>query len=61
MSEPDGGKRKAVGPPWRFSKTPAKLARGTPALGEHAAYVYGELLGISQREMDALVREKVIW
>lgn len=60
MAEPDGGKRKAVGPPWRFSKTPAKLARGTPALGEHEAYVYGELLGLAQSEIDALVRGKVI-
>jgi crotonobetainyl-CoA:carnitine CoA-transferase CaiB-like acyl-CoA transferase len=61
MREPDGGKRKAVGPPWRFSKTPAKLARGTPALGEHEAYVYGELLGFAPDEIDALVRDKVIW
>jgi benzylsuccinate CoA-transferase BbsF subunit len=61
MREPDGAKRKAVGPPWRFSKTPAELARGTPALGEHEAYVYGDLLGLTQIEINTLVREKVIW
>jgi crotonobetainyl-CoA:carnitine CoA-transferase CaiB-like acyl-CoA transferase len=61
MSEPDGGKRKAVGPPRRFSKTPAKLACGTPALGEHESYVYSELLGLASNEIEALVRDKVIW
>ena len=61
MAEPDGGRRKAVGPPRRFSKTPAKLARGTPTLGEHEAYVYGELLGLTQREIDTLALEKIIY
>jgi benzylsuccinate CoA-transferase BbsF subunit len=61
MANPDGQHRKVVGPPWRFSKTPAKLARGTPALGEHEDYVYGKLLGLTPQEMDALIREKVIY
>jgi crotonobetainyl-CoA:carnitine CoA-transferase CaiB-like acyl-CoA transferase len=61
MTEPDGSRRKVVGPPWRFSRTPARLARGTPALGEHEARVYGELLVLSQAEIDTLTVGKTIY
>lgn len=57
-----GRRRAAVGAPARFSKSdnPA-IERGTPGLGEHEDYVYGELLGIGRREYDALVAEQVIY
>jgi crotonobetainyl-CoA:carnitine CoA-transferase CaiB-like acyl-CoA transferase len=37
------------------------IARGTPKLGEHEDYVYGELLGMSQAERQALQDEQVIY
>ncbi|MBE0694850.1 MAG: CoA transferase, partial [Aquamicrobium sp.] len=60
--EGDGRRRAAVGAPARFSKSdnPA-IERGTPGLGEHEDYVYGELLGIGRREYGALVAEQVIY
>jgi len=60
MSGPNGESRKVVGPPWRFSRTPAKLARWTPKLGEHNDYVFGELLGLSSAEIGKLIEAKVI-
>lgn len=62
VTETDGRQRAAVGLPMRFSKQdgPA-IERGTPALGEHESYVYGELLGISRAEYAALVADKVVY
>lgn len=61
MVGPNGESRKVVGPPWRFSRTPAKLERWTPKLGEHNHYVFGELLGLSPEEIENLVQAKVIY
>ncbi|MGZ8266160.1 MAG: CaiB/BaiF CoA transferase family protein [Burkholderiales bacterium] len=61
LTGPDGESRKVVGPPWRFSRSPAKLERWTPALGEHNDYVFGELLGLSRTEIDELVAARVIY
>lgn len=55
-----GETRKVVGPPWRLSRTPASLRSWTPELGEHNHYVFGELLGMTDGEIEALKQEKVI-
>ena len=54
------GRRPIVGAPWHFSKTPFDIEKGAPNLGEHNAYVYGEILGYSAEEIETLIREKVI-
>ena len=61
MTGPDGETRNVVGPPWRFSSTPAALERWTPKLGEHNEYVFGELLGLSRAEISTLVAEEVLY
>jgi benzylsuccinate CoA-transferase BbsF subunit len=61
MVGPEGESRRVVGPPWRFSRTPAKLEGWTPKLGEHNQYVFGELLGLSGEEIDELIAAKVIY
>lgn len=58
---PQGEQRKVVGPPWRFSRTPARLERWTPKLGEHNDYVFGELLGMTRQEIAVLVDARVIY
>ena len=40
-----------------LSKTPAKLYRSAPRMGEHTEYVCRELLGMSQEEFDACLME----
>jgi crotonobetainyl-CoA:carnitine CoA-transferase CaiB-like acyl-CoA transferase len=62
VTESDGRERAAVSFPARFSKSPGVgIDRGTPRLGEHESYVYGELLGIGAKEYDALVADGIIY
>ena len=62
VAESGGGERAAVGYPGRFSKSDAAtIERGTPDLGEHEEYVFGELLGIGGQEYRALVDQQVIY
>ena len=62
VNEPDGKDRAAVGVPMRLSKgDEIGIARGTPQLGEHEDYVYGDLLGMTQAERQALQDEEVIF
>ena len=48
------------GMPLRFSETDWEIARGAPLLGEHNDLVFGELLGLSEAEREALRVEAVI-
>lgn len=62
VQEPDGKERAAVGAPMRLSKgAEVGIDRGTPKLGEHEDYVYGELLGMSKAERQTLQDEQVIY
>ncbi len=55
------GRLYAVAPPWKFSETPARVAKAAPQLGEDNDYVLRELLGLSQKEIDKLTKEKVLY
>ena len=57
---PNIGRRVALGPPWKFSATPARVKHCGPLLGEHTEYVLGELLGMSKEEIAALKKEGVL-
>ncbi len=46
--------------PWRFSRTPARVHRPAPGLGEHNALVLGDLLGLSKDEIAGLQEQGVI-
>ena len=62
VAEPDGTIRAAVGVPMRLSKgEEIGIHRGTPKLGEHEDYVYGELLGLTKAERQALEDTEVIY
>jgi len=60
VQHPAIGKRLVVNAPWKFSATPAEVSRYGPLLGEHNQYVFGELLGLPQDEIQRLVAEGVI-
>ncbi len=57
ITHPLIGERLEVGPPWKFSRTPAGIRRPSPLLGEHNQYVLGDLAGMSQDEIDRLTEE----
>lgn len=62
VAEPDGKRRAAVGVPMRLSKgADIGIHSGTPKLGEHEDLVYGELLGMSRAERQALEDAEVIF
>ncbi len=54
------GSRLSLGPPWRLSDTPAAVRGPSPCLGEHNSYVFGQLLGMPEAEIEALVRDGVL-
>ncbi|HEX7856471.1 MAG TPA: CoA transferase [Sphingobium sp.] len=62
VAEPDGKERAAVGVPMRLSKgSDIGIERGTPKLGEHEDYVYGDLLKMTKVERQRLEDEEVIY
>jgi crotonobetainyl-CoA:carnitine CoA-transferase CaiB-like acyl-CoA transferase len=62
VQEPDGKERAAVGVPMRLSKGPEiGIHRGTPKLGEHEDYIYGELLGMSSATRQVMQDAEVIY
>jgi crotonobetainyl-CoA:carnitine CoA-transferase CaiB-like acyl-CoA transferase len=48
------------GIPWRLSDTPGRIRRPAPLLGEHNQYVFGELLGLPDVEIQRLVEAGAI-
>ena len=52
--------RAMVGPPFHFSKTPARLDRPAPLMGEHNHYVLGEILGLSDEKIHELEKNGVL-
>ena len=62
VKEPDGTLRAAVKVPMRLSKGgDIGIDRGTPKLGEHEDYVYGELLGLTREARTSLENDEVIY
>jgi crotonobetainyl-CoA:carnitine CoA-transferase CaiB-like acyl-CoA transferase len=60
VTDVEEGARPIVAAPWHMSKTKTTIARGAPLLGEHNGYVYREILGLSGKDQQELVREGVI-
>lgn len=48
------------GPLWRYGRTPGHVRTAGPNFGEHNEYVFRTLLGLAEREVEALQREGVI-
>ena len=53
------GRFSYLGQPSRLSRTPAKLYRDAPCLGEHNEYICYEILGMSEAEYDRCLVEGV--
>ena len=49
------------GAPWKFQESPVQVRAHGPFLGEHNADVFGHLLGLDEKEIEQLTREKVIY
>ena len=54
------GMLKVVNSPIKLSRTPVKLERASPVLGEHTEEVFTNLLGLSKEDIAKLKEEKTI-
>ncbi|MBI3329067.1 MAG: CoA transferase [Nitrospinae bacterium] len=57
VTHPEAGTHVYPGLLWKMSKTPASIRRPPVRMGEHNAYVYRELLGLSDAEIEELRAE----
>lgn len=55
------GRKTVISPVWKLSETPLRVRGPAPLFGEHNNYVFGQLLGLSEAEIEALKQERVIY
>jgi CoA:oxalate CoA-transferase len=54
VEHPEAGKFRVVNTPFKFSRTPNKVAQASPELGQHTQEVLSQLLGMNHQEIKAL-------
>ncbi len=59
IAHPEAGTHTTPGVSWKMSRTPGRIERPAPCFGEHNRYVFGELLGMSDAEIEQLAQEGV--
>jgi crotonobetainyl-CoA:carnitine CoA-transferase CaiB-like acyl-CoA transferase len=60
VTHPEAGAHPYIGMYAKLSKTPGYIRKPAPCLGEDNRYVFEELLGLSQEEMDELEQQGII-
>lgn len=60
LNHPEVGPIHAEAPPFILSKTPFKIDRAAPCLGEHNELVFKKFLGYSDEEYEKLVKDGII-
>lgn len=59
LTHPVAGDVETIGPPVKFSRTPAQVRQPSPLLGQHSSEVLAEA-GYSPAEIDQLVRKRAV-
>jgi crotonobetainyl-CoA:carnitine CoA-transferase CaiB-like acyl-CoA transferase len=54
QTQPSSGTFEYVGPLWKLPETPVEFSQAPVMFGEHNAYVYREVLGLAEDEIEAL-------
>ena len=60
VHHPESGPYQQVTTPWQLSQSPRRTTAPAPSLGEHNAYVLGDILGLSEQDIAALAKEGII-
>jgi CoA:oxalate CoA-transferase len=60
VEHPEAGKFRVVNTPFKFSRTPDKVEKASPDLGQHTQEVLGHLLGMTHQEIATLRGQGVI-
>lgn len=58
VTDEDGQSRSILGPSWKMSRM-AEITDDAPKLGQHNAYVLGDILGLSAREQQQLAEDGI--
>ncbi|NQT71928.1 MAG: CoA transferase [Chloroflexi bacterium] len=61
VDHPILGRKTVIDTVWKLSGTPLEVNRPAPLFGEHNQYVFGELLGLSDSEIEKLKKKKAIF
>jgi crotonobetainyl-CoA:carnitine CoA-transferase CaiB-like acyl-CoA transferase len=57
---PAAGEVRMPGAPYKFSRTPWRIVRGAPRLGQHNRQIFCERLGLAESELSALADQNLI-
>lgn len=60
VEHPEAGKFTVVNTPFKFSRTPYKVEKASPELGQHTQDVLSSLLGMTHQEIEKLKDEGVV-
>ena len=60
VNHPIAGSLQIVGPPVKFSKTPGRVTKPAPLLGEHTEEILRDLIGYNTEDIEHLKDEGVI-
>lgn len=60
IDHPEAGRHKYCRSPINLSKTPTDSSRPAPCLGQHNRYVLGEIVGLTETEIDRLEEKGII-
>jgi crotonobetainyl-CoA:carnitine CoA-transferase CaiB-like acyl-CoA transferase len=60
VNHPESGLYQQVTTPWQLSTSPRRTTSPAPSLGQHNAYVLGDILGLSEQEIATLAKEGII-
>ena len=60
VDHPQTGAYLHAGTPWRLSRSPSRVRRPAPALGQHSDQVLSTLLGVSEDELLSLLERGII-
>ena len=60
VDHPEAGTMELIGPRFKLSGAPTQISKPAPCFGEHNAYVFRGLLGMSEAEFNEAVQKGVI-
>lgn len=60
VEHPEAGTHPCIGMPWKLSETPVHVRKPAPCLGEHSEFILGDMLGVSEDELERLANADVI-
>jgi benzylsuccinate CoA-transferase BbsF subunit len=61
VDHPEAGEMTMIGPRYQISGVPVHALKPAPCFGQHTDYVFKELLGLSDSEVDQAIEDGVIW